>query len=282
MSARKATGAAACTPEMRVGAIELTVLSDGVLRIPAERMTGAVPAAIAAHHIKPDANGDVWLGLNCVLLRTRDLVVLVDTGFGDGPLADDPDLVRGGAGLSALLRLHGVEPERVDLVISTHLHADHAGGNLAWDGDQPRLAFPNAEYVVQADELRWALVEDPRDAALYQPEEVRALTALGRIRTCDGDVIVEPGIRVRKAPGHSPGHQIVIVESNGEAAAVAGDLAPLLMHMKHPGWELPGDLDPALAVRSREAIVDWAADAGIALVSYHEPEEPFIQIGGRP
>jgi glyoxylase-like metal-dependent hydrolase (beta-lactamase superfamily II) len=245
-------------------------------------MTGAVPAAIAAQHLEPDAGGYVWLGLNCVLVRTPDHVALIDSGFGDGPLAADPDLVRGGAGLSTLLRRSGVERESVDLVINTHLHADHVGGNLAWDGDQPRPAFPNAEYVVQADELTWAQVEDPRDAMLYAPEEVRALADVARVRAVDGDLLLAPGIWVRRAPGHSPGHQIVIVESNGESAAIVGDLAPLLMHVRHPGWELPGDLDPPVAVCSREAIVGWAADGGVVLVSYHEPNEPFIQIEERP
>jgi glyoxylase-like metal-dependent hydrolase (beta-lactamase superfamily II) len=281
VSSPRLTGAVMPNPAMRVGAIELIVLSDGLLRIPAEPMRGAVPAAIAAQHLEPDAGGDVWLGLNCVLVRTPDHLVLVDTGFGDGPLAADPDLVRGAAGLSTLLRHGGIARESVDVVINTHLHADHIGGNLAWDGDQPKPAFPNAEYVIQADELSWAQVEDPRDAMLYVPDEVRVLAAVARVRAVDGDVPVVPGIRVRTAPGHSPGHQIVIVESNGESAAIVGDLAPLLMHVRHPGCELPGDLDPALAVRSRTAIVGWAADAGVALISYHEPMQPFIRNGER-
>jgi glyoxylase-like metal-dependent hydrolase (beta-lactamase superfamily II) len=280
MTPPKPASAATPIPELRVGSIELAVLSDGLLRIPAERMTGSVPPEIASRYVTPDANGDVWLGLNCVLVRTPDRLVLVDTGFGDGPLAADPDLVRSGAGLSAMLKRRGVDPGSIDLVINTHLHADHAGGNLAWDSGEARPAFPNAAYLVQADELRWALTEDPRDAVLYEPDEVRALAASGRVATCDGDVSVAPGIRVRRTPGHSPGHQVVIVESDGQAVAIAGDLAPLRLHLEHPGWELPGDLEPAGAVSSRETILAWAAEAGVTVASYHESEHPFIRAGG--
>src|ERR1700722_13961792 len=142
------------SPISTVGATELVILSDGLLRLPAERMTGSTPPELAARYLAPDASGDLWLRLNCVRVRNPALVALVDTGFGDGPLGDDPDLVRDdGAGLSTLLRVHGIDPRSVELVINTHLHTDHIGGNLAWDEAGPRPAFPNADYLVQGDEL---------------------------------------------------------------------------------------------------------------------------------
>lgn len=267
-------------PELRIGAIELAVISDGRLRIPAARMTGAVPADIAARYVVPDTAGEIWLGLNCALVRTTEALVLVDTGFGDGALGDDPDLERDGGGLTAGLGRQGIARAEIDLVVNTHLHADHAGGNLAWKAGVPAPAFANAEYLVQADELEWALAEDPRDVMLYAPNEVHALAATGQLRTVKGDVSVAAGIRVQRAPGHSPGHQIVIVESEGETAVIAGDLAPLRLHLDHPGWELPGDLDPTAAMVSREAVLGWAAASGVALVSYHEHSEPVLRIGG--
>jgi glyoxylase-like metal-dependent hydrolase (beta-lactamase superfamily II) len=269
-------------PRRQIGTTELLVLSDGLLRIEAERMIGAVPADVAAGYVTADASGSLWLGLGCVLVRTPDQLVLVDTGFGDGPLGEDPELVRRGRGLTVELRELGVEPRDIDLVINTHLHADHAGGNLAWGGDTPRPAFPNAEYVFQERELEWALSEDPRDAMLYEPQEVRALLASRQVRTCDGDVELRPGISLRLAPGHSPGHQVVIFSSERHSAMVAGDLAPLRMHVEHPGYELPGDLDPALAACSRRTFVEAAGAAAMPLVSYHEHDHPFIEIGARP
>lgn len=264
-----------------VGATELLILSDGLLRLPAERMIGEVPVDIAARYLTPDDGGNLWLGLNCVLIRTPDIVALVDTGFGDGPLGADPDLDRSTGGLSAALRMHGVDPASIDLVINTHLHTDHIGGNLRWEEDRPYPAFPNAEYLVQRDELEWALAPDPATSPIYEPEQTRALAATGRVRTLQGDVEVAPGIRVERAVGHSIGHQIVIVESDAEAIAIAGDLAPLRMHLEHPEWQLPGDQDRAAAVASRERFVRWAASAGIKVASYHEPAAELIELGGQ-
>jgi glyoxylase-like metal-dependent hydrolase (beta-lactamase superfamily II) len=278
---RTPTWGAAPARRAWVGEIELLVLSDGLLRSPAKRMTGAVPAEIAARHLTPDPHGDLWLGLNCVLVRTPDCLALVDTGFGDGPLADDPDLVRDGAGLTAMLRAHGIDPGSLDLVINTHLHTDHIGGNLAWEGDRPRPAFPNAEYLVQRDELDWALAPDVASAPIYEPEQTRILVATGRVRALNGDVPVAPGIRVVRAPGHSVGHQVVVVESAGEGVAITGDLAPLLMHVRHPMHELPGDQDPAAGAASRQHVVRWAAAEGVSLASYHEPGGALIEMGDR-
>jgi glyoxylase-like metal-dependent hydrolase (beta-lactamase superfamily II) len=263
----------------RVGDIELLVMSDGLLRAPADLMTGAMPAELVAQFLHTGAQGDIWLGLNCVVVRTPDRVIIVDTGFGDGPLGDDPDLRRDGAGLSRALREEGIDPARVDLVVNTHLHTDHSGGNLVWTSGAGRPMFDNAEYLVQQAEYDWAVSGDPATAPLYAPDEVRLLAASGQLRTHDGDLGIAAGISLRKTPGHTPGHQIVVIESRGESAAVTGDLAPMMLHLRHPDWELRGDHDPPVAVSSRRAIVAWARARRSALVPYHEPDECWADMG---
>ena len=278
VDAAVAVGAAHST--RRVGHFQLTVCSDGLLRTEAERLGAALLPADAAAALRPGRDGTVWLGLNCVLVETPDRLILVDAGFGDGPLSDDPDLERPEGSLSASLRRQGIVPKDIDLVILTHLHADHAGGCLAWalDGSS-RPAFPNAEVVVQRDELEWALAEDPRDTMLYAPEEVRALAASGRLRTVEGSTTVAPGVRVIPAPGHSPGHQVVVLEDGEATAIVAGDLLHLRVHVGHPDVELPGDLDPPQAVATRRRILGDAIARRAVLISYHEATDPFLRPG---
>lgn len=264
----------------QVGDFELLVLSDGLLRTPAELMAGAMPAELSARYLQPDEHGDIWLGLNCVVIRSTDRTILVDTGFGDGPLGADPDLDRAnGAGLSNALRHQGIDPADVDLVVNTHLHTDHCGGNLTWDNGAGRPAFGNAEYVVQQGECEWALSGDPATKPLYAPDEVRLLAASGQLRTPDGDQQIAPGVNVRKAAGHSPGHQVVIVESRGRTAAVTGDLAPMVMHLRHPEWELRADHNPGGAVMSRQHLVQWAKAGHAAVMPYHEPSTSWTQLG---
>jgi len=261
----------------QVGDVEVLVLSDGLLRTPAELMIGTMPPDLAAHAFRPDEHGDIWLGLNCVVLRTQDRVIVVDTGFGDGPLGDDPDLQRDGAGLTRALQQAQIEPAAVDIVVNTHLHTDHCGGNIAWTGSEGRPAFPNARYLVQRAERDWALSGDPATAALYEPDAVRLLAAAGQLDTHEGDVQIAPGITVRKAAGHTPGHQIVVVESRGQTAAITGDLAPMRVHLEHPSCELRGDHEPTSAMSSRRDFVAWADGRTATVVPYHEPGECWVQ-----
>ena len=262
----------------RVGNVELLVLSDGRLRSTAASMTGAMPSATHAPYLRPDERGDIWIGLNCVVIRTPDRIVLVDTGFGDGPLGDDPDLVRQGGGLTRALRSAGIDPADVDVVANTHLHTDHCGGNLAWELGGSTPAFANAEYVVQQAEYDWALSGEPTTRLLYAPDELRTLQASGQLQAVEGPRELVAGVTVHPARGHTPGHQVVVVESRGETAVVTGDLAPLLLHVEHPEWELSGDHEPSVAVASRRRLIDWATPRRAGLVTYHEPVEHWISL----
>jgi glyoxylase-like metal-dependent hydrolase (beta-lactamase superfamily II) len=258
----------------QVGDIEVIVMSDGLLRSSVDFMAGTIPAKVCAPFLAPDSQGDLWVGLNCVLIRSSQRTVLVDTGFGDGPLGNDPDLLRDVAGLTRALRREGLDPAAVNVVVNTHLHADHCGGNLSWDSDQPSPAFVNADYVVQQAEYDFALsgVAPP---GLYAPEDARYLASTGQLRLQADDLQLSPGISVRRAPGHTPGHQIVVVESRGETLAVTGDLAPMLLHLRHPEYQLRGDHEPVEAVNSRRTFVAWAKARSAAVVAYHEPAEPW-------
>ena len=261
----------------QVGDLEIIVMSDGLLRSSVDFMAGTMPAKVSAPFLQPDPEGDLWIGLNCVVIRSSQLTVLVDTGFGDGPLGDDPDLLRDEAGLTRALLREGLDPAAVNVVVNTHLHADHCGGNLSWDSDQPSPAFVNADYVVQQAEYDFALsgVAPP---GLYAPEDTRYLASTGQLHLRAGDLQLAPGISVRRAPGHTPGHQIVVVESHGETVAVTGDLAPMLLHLRHPEYELRGDHERVEAVNSRRTFVTWAKARSAAVVAYHEPVEPWTRM----
>jgi len=154
--------------------------------------------------------------LRPMLVRTEKEVLVVDTGLCDPPerIARFYKIERPTRIVPELAK-HGVRPEDVDLVVNTHLHLDHAGNDKL---------FPNAMVVVQ--KLEWAFASDPPRYARggYLPELLEGLD----VETVQGEHVVTEGVRVVPTPGHTPGHQSVVVEvADGRKLVYCGDAAPL-------------------------------------------------------
>jgi glyoxylase-like metal-dependent hydrolase (beta-lactamase superfamily II) len=105
------------------------------------------------------------------------------------------------------------------------------------------------------------------------------LAASGQLTPCEGAVGIAAGVTLRPTPGHTPGHQVVLVESAGRTVAVTGDAAPLRLHVQHPDWELPGDHRPVVAMATRRQLIDWATARRAVVVPYHEPADCWVQLG---
>jgi glyoxylase-like metal-dependent hydrolase (beta-lactamase superfamily II) len=163
------------------------------------------------------------------------------------------------------------------MVINTHLHFDHAGGNTTMDPeleDDPRRhvrpAFPNATYVVQRGELDFARNANERTRASYLPANFEPIAAAERWRLLEGDGEVLPGISVRLTPGHVPFHQAVLVQDRGETAAFIADLIPTTAHLPLP-WIMGYDLEPLRTLESKRRLLDDAVRGGWRLVFEHDP-----------
>jgi glyoxylase-like metal-dependent hydrolase (beta-lactamase superfamily II) len=167
----------------------------------------------------------------------RDGAVLVDTGL--GPPGEDPFIPKREAHLAERL-----DPAEIELVVLTHLHVDHVGWNMR-DG-QP--FFPNARYVAhQADYDHFTTTRGDRP---YVRDQIVALHATGRLELVDGDTEVQPGVTLRHAPGHTPGHCIVELGS----ALVLGDLAVHELQLADPDLPYVAEDDPAQAAATRRRV----------------------------
>jgi glyoxylase-like metal-dependent hydrolase (beta-lactamase superfamily II) len=184
--------------------------------------------------------------VNCVLLRTDDENVLVDTGAGPKPRAFLPD---GEARL-----LDGLGPEDVDVVVHTHLHVDHVG----WDG-----AFPNARYVVH--EADWAYFMSAESLAERPHLREKVLPLEPRFERVTGETEIASGIRVQPAPGHTPGHMIVRA---GPFAAI-GDLVAQELQVVDPDLVFVNDLDFDLAATTRRRLIAELAEEGASVIAGH-------------
>ena len=140
---------------MKFGELEIFVVSDGRFRLDGGAMFGVVPKPLWSKKMPPDERNRITLGLNCLLIRAAGKTIVVETGVGEKMEPQWVDIygVEHTATLVGSLRSRGVAPEDVDIVINTHLHFDHCGGNTRRGRDgKPVPTFPNARYVVQRGE----------------------------------------------------------------------------------------------------------------------------------
>jgi glyoxylase-like metal-dependent hydrolase (beta-lactamase superfamily II) len=148
----------------------------------------------------------------------------------------------------------------VDLVIHTHLHVDHVG----WDG-----FFPNARYVIPAEDWSFFMSEESLAQRPHLRDRVEPLRDAGVVILADGDLEVVPGVRLVPAPGHTPGHSTVSVESEGQQLVVVGDVVVHELQLADPGLVYVSDHDSALAAATRRQVLGALADGGTAAIVSH-------------
>ena len=248
-----------------IGATTVTLISAGAFVDDASIFfaTDEAPAGTAAP-------GKITLALNCLLLESGGRRILVDTGFGDKPGdADDVEFVHGARRLCAELRGYAA-PEEIDLVINTHLHADHSGGNTVAVGGVAQPAFPRAEYLIQQGEWAEASRLTGWQRTLYRPDNVVPLQEAGRVAWLHGNTEVTDEVRCIVAPGHTSWHQYVQVSDGQQTLLFLGDVAPTRRHLEKPALRSGVDLDPVASARTRRRICRQAMEQHSIVILTHE------------
>jgi glyoxylase-like metal-dependent hydrolase (beta-lactamase superfamily II) len=265
---------------LTVGTVQVTAVCDvtGDFPGPLDQAFPGVEAAAWApwRRRHPDAfsGPDRWrLRDWCFVVRARERVVLVDTGVG-GEGVPGATWIGTPGRLPEELAAAGVEPDEIDLVVLTHLHLDHIGWNLAWDGDRPRPRFPRARYLVQrADWELFATRGDEDDREAFD-RCVRPLQALGVAELLDGDRALDDRLRLLHSPGHTPGSQSLLVTSGNDAVLLWGDVANHPAQVGEPDWGPGSDILPEVARRTRRRLLERVETEAMWLAPAHFPE-PF-------
>jgi glyoxylase-like metal-dependent hydrolase (beta-lactamase superfamily II) len=237
--------------------------------------------------IQPNDDNKIPMMLNCLLIRSEGMTILVDTGLGDKLTEDARDLwelERPEGGLvDALYRL-GVGVEDVDLVIDTHLHADHCSGNTRLIGDGLGATFPRAEYWVQRLEWAEACHPDARTRGTYFAENFTPLWQAGKLRLLHGDTQVTRHVRCVVTPGHTRGHQSVLMESGEWRGMYVADMASYAVHMEKLAWLTSYDVLPLENVQTKQIWRKWAIENEAWLFFEHDPVMTvarFVEQNGR-
>jgi glyoxylase-like metal-dependent hydrolase (beta-lactamase superfamily II) len=258
---------------LRVGDIDVMVISDGVLSIPAVTMaTNVAPADLTAWlsgmFLPPEMLD--W-PLNVAVVRSGRRTILIDSGLG----TEFPGFPRAGQ-LAMRLDAAGIDPASVTDVVLTHLHMDHIGGLLV-DGLRGRLRPDLRVHLAAAEAEFWEAPDFSRTAMPAPVPEVLRSTASrfldvyrSQLRTFETEYEVAPGVLVCRTGGHTPGHSIVRLESGGDRLTFAGD-AVFQPGFENPQWHNGFEHDPEESARVRVRLLNELAASGEQLVATHLP-----------
>lgn len=259
---------------MKIGDVRVEVVSDGTFWLDAGGHFGLVPKTLWQRVATADELNRVPLALNCLYIESEGKRIMVDTGMGSKLTAKEREIFKRDeqGGLVASLARFGVSPEDIDIVVNTHLHSDHCGGNTRRDGDRLAATFPRAEYWVQRREFEDASRPNERTRVTYILDNYLPLRETGQLRLLDGETQVTSQVRTMLTPGHTPGHQSVVIESQGKTAIYLADLAPWAVHFERLAWIPAYDLEPLVTLETKRRMRQMAFEKEALLFFEHDPQ----------
>jgi len=266
--------------QVTVGDVRMTYLSDGyALLHPASVYPMSTPADWQNYQHLLDADGQLVCSVGAYVIQTAHSTVLVDPGIGPKKNVFPFGTQLGGALLTNLEQAT-IDPASIDSVFYTHIHSDHVGwiGQKTTNGQT--MVFPNARQLVRDSE--WHRFDDP-DVSRARVEEALDLLQ-GHIELVEDGQSIAPGITVMATPGHTPGHASLVVQGGNERVLILGDIVHSIVQIDHPEWTCTLDLDPDMALQTRERLfLELEKPATIAGTS-HFPNSIFgrlVQIDGK-
>jgi glyoxylase-like metal-dependent hydrolase (beta-lactamase superfamily II) len=250
---------------LKLGDLEFHVLLDGYVSLDGGAMFGIIPKVMWEKKIPADGRNRVQLAMNCLLVHAGGKRILVETGIGAKMSAKLRDIYGvEGPFLNDRLKDYGLDPSEIDVVINTHLHFDHCGGNTRVEKDKIVAAYPNAKYVVQRGEFEHAKHPNERDRASYILENYESLPT-AKLALLEADRAIAPGVELIRVPGHTANMQCVKLTGGGKTAFFLADLVPTTAHLPLP-WTMGFDLYPVTTLENkRKWIPELLKEGWIAL-----------------
>jgi glyoxylase-like metal-dependent hydrolase (beta-lactamase superfamily II) len=257
---------------VKLGKFEIFSIVENSFKIDGGAMFGVVPRIIWQKVYPPDENNMVKLDINLLLIKTDGENILIDAGMGDA-LSERQKKVFGierASNLEKRLSEHHLAPEDINLVLLTHLHADHAGGVISLDKNRRKVPrFPNARHVVQIKEWEEAMHPDERTSATYFTSNLRILEEEKLLELIDGEDEVATGIKLINTGGHTPGHQAVLIEDGEGKILWAGDIIPSSHHLRIP-YVAAVDLFPRETMEQKKRFLRMCSEDGWILAFDHD------------
>lgn len=266
---------------LQLGDYRVEIVPDAEFRLDGGAMFGVVPRVLWSKACPPDEQNRIRLNMNCLFVEAAGERILVETGIGDKWSAKQAAMY----GISrrrtlpeSLQAMTGHTPDSITIVVNTHLHFDHAGGNTTLDATgKPVPTFPNARYFVSRDEYAHAGSPHERDRASYLPENWQPLEASGQLELKPADYEVVPGLTLTQIAGHSRTMQCVQLARGGQTLFGFADLVPMRAHVA-PAWIMGYDLYPVETLEAKKHLLPQAARERWLCLFYHDPDAPLCRI----
>ncbi len=266
---------------MQFGDYSVEIVPDTEFRLDGGAMFGVVPRNLWSRVCPPDDQNRIRMNMNCVFIDTGSERILVETGIGEKWSAKHAVMygINRKRSLAESLRsITGMGPEGITIVINTHLHFDHAGGNTALDaGGKAQPAFPNARYFVSGAEFEHAEQPSERDRASYLPENWQPLQETGQLELQEADYEAVPGLRMETYAGHNRSMQCWRLERDGRTLFGFADLVPMRAHVQFP-WIMGYDLFPVETLEAKKKLLPQASRDGWVCLFYHDPDAPLCRV----
>ncbi|MBI1788516.1 MAG: MBL fold metallo-hydrolase [Acidobacteria bacterium] len=237
---------------------------------------GVVPKTLWSRYAQADELNRVPLGFNCYVVETGGHTVLIETGGGDKMDQRARERMKLEAGPDPMperIARAGIDPERIDIVLNTHLHWDHCGGNTIVRDGVARAAFPRAAYYTRRAGWEHAHERHPRDSVSYIDANYDPLVESGQMRLIEEDAEIVPGIRMHLVPGHNRDMMLV----TAGPFCFFSDLVPSAAHLA-PTWVPAFDLFPLQSIENKTRWLSRAAREGWICGFGHDCQMGFARV----
>ena len=265
---------------MQVGDYRVEIIPDTEFHLDGGAMFGVIPRNLWSKVCPPDDQNRIRMNMNCVFVDTGKEKILIETGIGEKWSPKQTSMygiTREQALAKTLEQKTGSRPEDINIVINTHLHFDHAGGNTeASSSDEVVSTFPNARYLVSGAELKHAEEPSERDRASYLPDNWRPLRKTGQLEETEPNYEVVPGLTMETHPGHNRSMQCWRLDRGGQTVFGFADLIPLRAHVSLP-WIMGYDLYPVETLESKKRLLPRAVHEGWIGLLYHDPDAALFR-----
>jgi glyoxylase-like metal-dependent hydrolase (beta-lactamase superfamily II) len=266
---------------MQFGDYRVEIVPDTIFRLDGGAMFGVVPRTLWSRVCPPDEHNRIRLNMNCLFIETGQERILIETGIGEKwtpKQAATYGIERERPFAESLRSLAGFGPEEITIVVNTHLHFDHAGGNTKLDAQGRAVpAFPNARYFVSRSEYAHAEAPHERDRASYLPDNWRPLEQAGQLELKEAAYEVVPGLRMETIAGHSRSMQCARLTRGGQTLFGFADLVPTRAHVPLP-WIMGYDLYPVETLEAKKRLLPQAARERWLCLFYHDTEAPLCRL----